>query len=156
MNSTCQLAVRGDSPVLAARDPDRGRAAAEDLRARDGVEVDVVRLDVTDPDSCWAAADEVRDLRGRVDVLVNNAGRAFVVHGDLIDALEVGVRGNGGGNAPATLGEQLRVGRGENVTVQIRISPRRRPNANGDVRHRWLTLPPATAGSPSAATPAAR
>jgi NAD(P)-dependent dehydrogenase (short-subunit alcohol dehydrogenase family) len=68
-----QLAVRGDSPVLAARDPDRGRAAAEDLRARDGVEVDVVRLDVTDPDSCWGAADEVRDLRGRVDVLVNNA-----------------------------------------------------------------------------------
>ena len=61
------------------------------------------------------------------------AGRAFVVHGDLVDALEVSVRGDGGGNAPATLGEQLRVGRGENVHVQIRISPRRRPNAIGDV-----------------------
>lgn len=60
-------------------------------------------------------------------------GRAFVVHGDLIDALEVSVRGNGGGKAPATLGEQLRVGRGENVQMQIRISPRHRPNANGDV-----------------------
>jgi len=68
-----QLAARGDCAVLAARDLERGRAAADGLRAQEGLEVDVVRLDVTEPDSCSAAAEEVRDRRGRVDVLVNNA-----------------------------------------------------------------------------------
>jgi NAD(P)-dependent dehydrogenase (short-subunit alcohol dehydrogenase family) len=68
-----QLAVRGDRPVLAARDLDRARAAAGHLRAQDGVEVDAVRLDVTDPAGCAAAAAEVSSRHGRVDVLVNNA-----------------------------------------------------------------------------------
>lgn len=68
-----QLAVRGDRPVLAARDLDRGRAAADALRARHGVEVDAVRLDVTDPAGCAAAAAEVSSRHGRVDVLVNDA-----------------------------------------------------------------------------------
>jgi NAD(P)-dependent dehydrogenase (short-subunit alcohol dehydrogenase family) len=68
-----QLAVRGDCPVLAARDLDRGRAAADSLRAQAGVEVDVVALDVTDPAGCAAAAAEVSARHGRVDVLVNNA-----------------------------------------------------------------------------------
>ena len=74
-----QLAVRGDCPVLAARDLHRGRAAADSLRTRDGVEVDVVRLDVGDPAGCAGAAEEVRARRGRVDVLVNNAA----VHYDI-------------------------------------------------------------------------
>ncbi|MGY1737570.1 PHP domain-containing protein [Geodermatophilus sp. SYSU D00684] len=72
-----------------------------------------------------------RDYGAVMDGL--RAGRAFVVHGDLIDGLEVTVRGDGGGNAPGTLGEQVRVGRGENVHVQIRITQRRQPNAHGDV-----------------------
>ena len=74
-----QLAVRGDRAVLAARDLQRGQAAADALRARDGVEVDVVRLDVTDPEGCAAAAEQVRARRGRVDVLVNDAA----VHYDI-------------------------------------------------------------------------
>ncbi|MGY1685048.1 CehA/McbA family metallohydrolase [Geodermatophilus sp. SYSU D00867] len=77
----------------------------------------------------WVGAAS-RDYGAVMDGL--RAGRAFVVHGDLVDALEVSVRGDGG-DAPATLGEQLRVGRGENVHVQVRITPRRRPNAHGDV-----------------------
>ncbi len=78
----------------------------------------------------WVGAGS-QDYGAVMDAL--RAGRAFVVHGDLIDALEVTVKGDGGRRAPATLGEQVRVDRGENVQVQIRITPRRRPNANGDV-----------------------
>ncbi len=68
-----RLALRGDCPILAARDLDRGRAAARRLRAEDGVGVEVVPLDVTDPASCTRAAEAVRGRYGRVDVLVNNA-----------------------------------------------------------------------------------
>ncbi len=68
-----ELAVRGDTPVLAARHPQRGRRAAEEIAARHSVAVDVVTLDVTDADSCAAAAEEVGARHGGVDVLVNNA-----------------------------------------------------------------------------------
>jgi NAD(P)-dependent dehydrogenase (short-subunit alcohol dehydrogenase family) len=49
---------------LAARDPERGRRAADELGGR------FVRLDVTDDASVAAAVDAV----GELDVLVNNAG----------------------------------------------------------------------------------
>ncbi len=78
----------------------------------------------------WVGADR-RDYGAVMDGL--RAGRAFVVHGDLVDMVEVTVRGDRGDHAPCTLGEQLRVQRGDDVRVQIRITPRRRPNANGDV-----------------------
>ncbi len=68
-----RLAVRGDCPVMAVRDLERGRAAVRDLRSSDGVHLDVVHLDVTDPASCARAADEVARRHGRVDALVNNA-----------------------------------------------------------------------------------
>ncbi len=68
-----QLAVRGDTPVLAARDGERGRRAAEEIAAQHSLDVDVVTLDVTDADSCAAAAAEVDARHGIVDVLVNNA-----------------------------------------------------------------------------------
>jgi NAD(P)-dependent dehydrogenase (short-subunit alcohol dehydrogenase family) len=55
------------------RDLERGRAAVRDLRSSDGVHLDVVHLDVTDPASCARAADEVARRHGRVDALVNNA-----------------------------------------------------------------------------------
>ncbi len=76
-----RLALRGDCPVMAVRDLDRGRAAARELRARDGVGPGVVGLDVTDPASCARAAEDVQDRYGRVDVLVNNAAAPRVVRG---------------------------------------------------------------------------
>jgi NAD(P)-dependent dehydrogenase (short-subunit alcohol dehydrogenase family) len=58
-----QLAARGDTAVLTARDPAKAQAAAERVGAR------AAQLDVTDPDSVARFAESVGD----VDALVNNA-----------------------------------------------------------------------------------
>ncbi len=63
--------------VATLRDP----ARAESLRAavvEAGVEVDVRRLDVTDPEACTACLADVVADHGHLDALVNNAGAAFV------------------------------------------------------------------------------
>jgi NAD(P)-dependent dehydrogenase (short-subunit alcohol dehydrogenase family) len=64
-----QCAARGDAVVLGSRDAAAGRRAAEEI----GSEVLPVALDVTDPGSLAAAAEEIEAAFGRVDVLVNNA-----------------------------------------------------------------------------------
>ena len=67
-----QLARHGFTTVLGARDPEKGRTAAETLAA-EGAEVHPRTLDVTDAGSVAAlAADLERDFGG-LDVLVNNA-----------------------------------------------------------------------------------
>src|SRR5260370_28693880 len=55
-----------------ARNPERGRAAAAELKADDAVHF--VQLDVTDPASVRAAAQTIASEPGRLHVLVNNAG----------------------------------------------------------------------------------
>jgi NAD(P)-dependent dehydrogenase (short-subunit alcohol dehydrogenase family) len=62
-----RLIADGHDVWLGARDPQRGRAAAEELGAR------FVELDVTDDSSATAAAEHVA-AEGGLDVLVNNAG----------------------------------------------------------------------------------
>jgi NAD(P)-dependent dehydrogenase (short-subunit alcohol dehydrogenase family) len=61
----------GHTVVLGARDPGRGAEAAAALGAR------FVRIDVTDDASVAAAAADVAEHEGSVDVLINNAG----IHG---------------------------------------------------------------------------
>lgn len=64
-----RLAAAGHQVWAAARDPGRGRAAAEEVRAHPLV------LDVTDNESVRAAAATLADATGGVlDVLINNAG----------------------------------------------------------------------------------
>jgi NAD(P)-dependent dehydrogenase (short-subunit alcohol dehydrogenase family) len=62
------LAGQGHTVLLGARDEGRGRAAAERIGAR------FVQLDVADAASISAAAKEIDDNWGVLDVLVNNAG----------------------------------------------------------------------------------
>jgi NAD(P)-dependent dehydrogenase (short-subunit alcohol dehydrogenase family) len=62
-----RLLAAGHDVWVAARDADRGRAAADELGAR------FVALDVTDDASVAAAAEHVA-AHGGLDVLVNNAG----------------------------------------------------------------------------------
>jgi NAD(P)-dependent dehydrogenase (short-subunit alcohol dehydrogenase family) len=63
-----RLQALGHRVVIGARDAERGRRAADQL----GVEW--VRIDVTSDESVAAAAAEVRERFGGLDVLVNNAG----------------------------------------------------------------------------------
>lgn len=82
-----QLALAGDRVVLTARDPAKGEAAAIRL-AMQGLTVETAQLDVADPASCEAFAQEIRRRFGRVDRLVNNAG-VLLDHGPLASALTV-------------------------------------------------------------------
>ncbi|MGN6244869.1 MAG: PHP domain-containing protein [Motilibacteraceae bacterium] len=58
------------------------------------------------------------------------AGRVFVVHGDLIDGIEVTARSEGD---QATLGQTLTARRGGSLEIQLRIRKRLRPNNNRQV-----------------------
>ena len=64
----------GDAVVAAARRPD----AVADLVESTPDRVTPLQLDVTDPDRIAAAVAEVLDRHGRIDVLVNNAGRGVI------------------------------------------------------------------------------
>jgi NAD(P)-dependent dehydrogenase (short-subunit alcohol dehydrogenase family) len=68
-----QLASRGSFVYLGSRDLARGRESADDLR-RIGLAVSEIALDVTDDGSVARAAERIAAERGRLDVLVNNAG----------------------------------------------------------------------------------
>jgi NAD(P)-dependent dehydrogenase (short-subunit alcohol dehydrogenase family) len=68
-----QLAQRGLAVVLTARDSAKGRAAVKALQD-DGLGVEFQRLDVTSCRSIRACVAAVAERRGRIDVLVNNAG----------------------------------------------------------------------------------
>jgi NAD(P)-dependent dehydrogenase (short-subunit alcohol dehydrogenase family) len=78
-----QLATRGDVVVLGSRDPARGQAVAADL-PRDRV---LVRhLDVVDPATTIAVADELADRFGRLDGLINNAAILYDTWQSAIEA----------------------------------------------------------------------
>jgi NAD(P)-dependent dehydrogenase (short-subunit alcohol dehydrogenase family) len=59
--------------VLAARDPERGEQAAQELRD-EGLDVAYERLDVADSHSVEECTRRLADAGTEVDVLVNNAG----------------------------------------------------------------------------------
>jgi NAD(P)-dependent dehydrogenase (short-subunit alcohol dehydrogenase family) len=70
-----RLAELGMTVLVGARDPGRGAAAADAIRAAGG-DAHPVTMDVTDPATIAAAAGAVSDRFDRLDVLVNNAGVA--------------------------------------------------------------------------------
>ncbi|MEJ7601695.1 MAG: SDR family oxidoreductase [Kofleriaceae bacterium] len=84
-----QLAERGITVLLGARNLSRGETAAREL----GGDVRAIELDVTNADSISAAAARIDHELGRLDILVNNAGIA-----------------NGATTRVSTLAEMTRVG----------------------------------------------
>ena len=67
------LGAHGLAVVLTARDASKGKAAAKALQDA-GLDVDFHRLDVTSCRSIRACVAAIAEKRGRIDVLVNNAG----------------------------------------------------------------------------------
>jgi NAD(P)-dependent dehydrogenase (short-subunit alcohol dehydrogenase family) len=68
-----QLAQAGVKVLLAARDPRKGEAAAGKLRG-EGLDVEFLKLDVTNSGDRTAAAAFLEEQFGVLDILINNAG----------------------------------------------------------------------------------
>ncbi|BBZ06121.1 short-chain dehydrogenase [Mycolicibacterium doricum] len=84
------LAGKGAHVVLAVRNTDKGRAAAERIRAgMPHADVSVRELDLTSLDSIRAASDELRADYPRIDLLVNNAGVMMTDKGTTKDGFEL-------------------------------------------------------------------
>jgi len=75
-----RLALEGHTVWIGCRDRDRGEAAVSAL-ARDGADVRLLELEVTDGASVSAAAQALGRETDRLDVLVNNAGVALDFRG---------------------------------------------------------------------------
>lgn len=71
-----KLATSGQKVIIGSRNLDNGKAAVKKL-ASDGLKLDVVQLDVTDPKSVTAAAQELTEKYGYLTTLINNAGSVF-------------------------------------------------------------------------------
>jgi NAD(P)-dependent dehydrogenase (short-subunit alcohol dehydrogenase family) len=74
-----QLAPKGYTVLLGARDTTRGEAAATTLK-NEGLDVQFIALDPTDAASIAAAVQQVESQFGHLDVLINNAGT--MIEGD--------------------------------------------------------------------------
>jgi len=68
-----QLGKQGVKVVIGSRDLEKGKAAAEKLRA-DGADVDAIRFDITKPADYQEAYNYFDKNFGRLDILINNAG----------------------------------------------------------------------------------
>jgi NAD(P)-dependent dehydrogenase (short-subunit alcohol dehydrogenase family) len=69
------LAAKGADVVLAVRNIEKGKAAADLItRANPGANVVVQELDLSSLDSIHSAADELRAKHDSIDLLINNAG----------------------------------------------------------------------------------
>ncbi|KAM7472170.1 hypothetical protein LguiA_010353 [Lonicera macranthoides] len=94
-----QLASKGVTVVLTARDEKRGIEALEKLKGEfDGISDYLLfhQLDVEDPSSIHSLADFIKTQFGKLDILVNNAG----IGGAIVDAEAFkAVAGSAGGAA---------------------------------------------------------
>ena len=72
-----ELARRGATVLVTARDPGRGRDAAEEIRRDTGREVAVLEADLASQASIRRLAGEVRRHTDRLHVLLNNAGAVY-------------------------------------------------------------------------------
>ena len=88
-----QLGQAGVTVMLAARDAEKGQAAAGKLR-KEGLDVQFLKLDVTSAEDHAATAAFLEKQFGRLDILINNAG----ISGDSL----------GGGKVSATSEDVLR------------------------------------------------
>ncbi|MBA5222263.1 MULTISPECIES: SDR family NAD(P)-dependent oxidoreductase [Streptomyces] len=79
------LAARGAHVVLAVRNVEKGRQAADRIDGR----VDVQVLDLASLDSIRSAAAELRAAHPRIDLLINNAGVMYTPRETTVDGFEL-------------------------------------------------------------------
>ncbi len=77
------LAARGTNLVLVARDEQRLRTTAAELSRVYGIDVEVLRADLSDREQTALVAARAEDPERPLDLLVNNAG--FGLHSPLLD-----------------------------------------------------------------------
>ena len=84
------LAAKGAHVVLAVRNIEKGKAAADLItRAAAGASVAVQELDLTSVESIRAAADQLRASHESIDLLINNAGVMFTPKSTTKDGFEL-------------------------------------------------------------------
>jgi NAD(P)-dependent dehydrogenase (short-subunit alcohol dehydrogenase family) len=84
------LAAKGAHVVLAVRNLDKGKNAADRIvAATPGASVAVQELDLTSLESVRAAADQVRSQHDTIDLLINNAGVMFTPKATTKDGFEL-------------------------------------------------------------------
>jgi NAD(P)-dependent dehydrogenase (short-subunit alcohol dehydrogenase family) len=84
------LAAKGAHVVLAVRNLEKGKAAADLIaRATPGSNVAIQELDLTSLDSIRAAADQLRSDHESIDLLINNAGVMFTPRSTTKDGFEL-------------------------------------------------------------------
>jgi NAD(P)-dependent dehydrogenase (short-subunit alcohol dehydrogenase family) len=83
------LAERGATVVLACRDRERARAAADRIAAGPSGRVAILQLDLGSLASVRAAADRLRTDHPRIDLLINNAGVMGTPYGHTADGFEL-------------------------------------------------------------------
>ena len=88
LHTAVELARRGLAVVATMRDVARATALTDAAREV-GVELDVRPLDVTDHEAARACVEGVLADRGRIDVLVNNAGRGAVATAEQLSLDEI-------------------------------------------------------------------
>jgi NAD(P)-dependent dehydrogenase (short-subunit alcohol dehydrogenase family) len=84
------LAVKGAHVVLAVRNLDKGKNAADRIaQAAPAASVAIQQLDLTSLDSIRAAADQLRSAHDTIDLLINNAGVMFTPKSTTKDGFEL-------------------------------------------------------------------
>src|SRR3981081_4568356 len=68
-----QLGKQGIKVVIGSRDGEKGKLAAENLRA-EGADGEAIRLEITSPADYQEAYNYFDKNFGRLDILINNAG----------------------------------------------------------------------------------
>ncbi|BAZ69566.1 putative carbonyl reductase [Fischerella sp. NIES-4106] len=69
-----QLAQKGILVLLAARDPQKGTEAADKLQS-EGLDVEFIKLDVSNSASITTADQQIRDRFGKLDILAKATSR---------------------------------------------------------------------------------
>src|ERR1700749_2257708 len=69
-----QLSKKGLFVYLGTRDLEKGNAAVKELNENGYENIKAIEIDVTKPESVLAAAKQVENEQGKLDILINNAG----------------------------------------------------------------------------------